>query len=355
MQKVVFFTKYTTKGPTSRYRTYQYQQFINQHFQTVCLPFFDDEYIDGMYQHKKKNVFKLLKYVLKRIFYVMTKLWTKDLIVIEYELIPYFPSFFEKLLKWTGVKYILNYDDAIFDNYENSKHVAVRFLLKNKIKNIAKGAAHIITGSPYLTSYFEKYNANVTELPTSITFKYYLQHKKDVVSDKFVIGWLGSTSTSVNLLKLKELIAEMNITHSNVVFRFCGFDTRLEKHFGSNVEFITWSTENEMKFLNEINVGIMPLEDNLFNRGKCGFKLIQYMAMGKPTISTPLEANVKINRENGNLFATTAQEWRNAFCKMIQNPEEFKQIGKLNAEIVEKYYAIEQNSKVYVELLKNTN
>ena len=90
----------------------------------------------------------------------------------------------------------------------------------------------------------------------------------------------------------------------------------------------------EVETISKFDVGIMPLENNDFNKGKCGFKLIQYMSCGIPTISTPLEANIKINKNNGNLFATTEEEWLIAFEKILLNKDWFKlNVGMKNKHI----------------------
>jgi len=356
MRKIIFFTKYTSKGPSSRYRTYQYKSFIDEHFETVYLPFFDDNYIDTIFNNNKINAFQLIKFVIKRIAQVLNLIGSKDLIVIEYELIPYFPAVFEYLFKISGVKYVLDFDDAIFHNYDNSKNKFVKFFLRSKINIISKNASHIITGSPYLTQFLQQFNERITEIPTSICIEEYSKNRKYIKNDKVVIGWLGSTTTSKNLLILSCVINSLKNTFPEIVFRFCGFNDFLVNHFRKeNVEFIKWSESNEIKFLNEINIGIMPLEDNLFNRGKCGFKLIQYMAMGKPTISSPLEANVKINRGNGNLFASTSDQWCNSLTRMINEYDNYKNIGISNIELVRKYYSVEENSKVYIKLFKSIN
>lgn len=354
MRKIVFFTKYTTKGPSSRYRTYQYQTFFDDYFETEYLPFFNDNYIDKIFSNKKVSVFQLIKFFIKRIVQILKLIGSKDLIVIEYELIPYFPPIFEYLFKISGVRYILDFDDAIFHNYDNSENKLVKFFLGNKINTISKNAVHIITGSPYLTQFLYQYNTKITEIPTSIRFDVYSKNREHIKNNNILIGWLGSTTTSKNLLILTDVINSLKKKFPQIIFRFCGFDDLLVNHFNSeNVEFTKWSVLNEIKFLNEINIGIMPLEDNLFNRGKCGFKLIQYMAMGKPTISSPLETNIKINRNNRNLFATTPQEWHDALQSMIVDGDKYRDIGLANMEIIQKYYSVENNSKVYVKLFKS--
>ena len=125
------------------------------------------------------------------------------------------------------------------------------------------------------------------------------------------------------------------------------------KNFASHTLFLgnnMITGQNGYSFLKEIDLGIMPLEDTPFNRGKCGFKLIQYMAMGKPTLSTPLEANVKINRNNNNLFAISKEEWVICINKFISDISFYREVGLKNQKIVEKYYSVEANSISYIKI-----
>lgn len=351
MNKIVFFTKYTEKGPSSRYRSFQYKPFFEQHFQVEYFPFFDDIYLDLLFNNKKISKLRLLKYLIIRISKIFSVIGKNKLIVIEYELIPYFPSFFEYVFKLFKVKYVLDFDDAIFHNYDSSNNFFYKLLLRNKIKNISKNASYIITGSPYLTEYFIEFNSKVVEIPTSIIFEKYENAKYNYENKNVIIGWLGSNTTSINLILIKDVINEIKIKFPDVVFRFCGFNESLLEQFNKeNIEILEWSPYNEIKFLNEITIGIMPLEYNQFNKGKCGFKLIQYMAMGKPTISSPLEANVKINRDNDNLFASSEEEWIDKIKYILTNLEYYTEVGARNRIIVEKYYSVESNYSCYIKI-----
>jgi glycosyltransferase involved in cell wall biosynthesis len=97
----------------------------------------------------------------------------------------------------------------------------------------------------------------------------------------------------------------------------------------------------------------MPLADNDFNKGKCGFKLIQYMACGIITISTPLEANVKINRNKLNLHALVREDWTRELLKVFNNREKYRKLGKENIPVVEMYYSTQSNCGKYVEIFNS--
>jgi len=350
-QRIIFFTKYTSKGPSSRYRTYQYLDYFKDEYSCHLFPFFDDDYIERLYIGRIIPFYKVLFYYLRRIWHLMTKPKKKDIIFIEYELMPYFFAWAELFLKLRGIKYLVDYDDAIFHNYDTSYNVFIRIFLKNKIPKVIKHANYVITGSPYLTAFAFQYNRNVTEIPTSILFKKYENIDNSNLDDFFVIGWIGSKSTSHNLLIIKDALEKFKQCHSDVVIRLVGVDIITAKAL--NITPVLWTEQDELQLLNSFHIGIMPLIDNNFNKGKCGFKLIQYMACGKPTISTPLDANVKINRNKKNLHAITNEEWFQSFEEMYTHRAYYEEVGKENRKLIADYYSVEANASAYNLVFKS--
>ncbi|PWS28190.1 hypothetical protein DHW03_11615 [Pedobacter yonginense] len=352
-KSIVFFTKYTSKGPSSRYRTFQYIPYYRKEYEIKTIPFFSDHYLTQLFSNKSSSLFYLFSRVLLRIFQVLFKISKKDLVVIEYELIPFFPPLLEYYLKLRGIKFILDYDDAIFHNYDKSRHQLVQKLFGKKIPTIMKIATHITTGSPYLTAYAKLYNNSVTEIPTSVSNSRYMFENEYVENDILNIGWVGSKTTSKNVIAILDAFKSLE----NFVpykLSLIGFDDSLIP-FLKDIKYsiIEWNESSEPIEISKFDVGIMPLEDNLFNRGKCGFKLVQYMACGIPTISTPLEANVKINRSKKNLHATTIDEWRKAFIDVSRNRSFFKQVGIENKLYFQKYYSVESNVVHYLSIFNN--
>ena len=142
--------------------------------------------------------------------------------------------------------------------------------------------------------------------------------------------------------------------YNNFEIRCIGFDTSLEHYFkGLPFKIIKWNSETEVEEIKNFTIGIMPLENTLFNKGKCAFKLIQYMACGITTISTPLEANIKVNRDNNNIFADSTQEWTDAFIKTYKNPVDLQIIGERNIKLVETYYSAQANKESYLKIFRS--
>lgn len=347
--KLYIFTKYSPKGPSSRYRTFQYIPYWTNHYEIKVHQLLGDWYFDKGVSFIQKINFLLTS--VKERLNILNKIVPGDLVFIEYELFPYLNGFAEKKLHSRGISFILDYDDAIFHHYGHHKFFLIRLLLGKKIQSIIKYAAHVVTGSPYLTSFSQTYNTNTIEIPTSVDCNDYNQlidgfDRGD--NNIFVIGWLGSFATSNNLVIIRDAFAEFSRHHS-VELWLMGFDES-KKEIWNNlpVRYFKWSTMDEKKFLKSIDAGIMPLIENPYNHGKCGFKLIQYMAMGKATISTPMEANLKIDRNKSNFFAREKHEWLDAF-RLVQEKLPYDSLIQ-NRSVVENYYNTPVNAAHYITL-----
>lgn len=349
--KILFFTKYDFNGPSSRYRIIQYLTLYNNNgFETNlnCLL--------GNWYFKRSNRFlffiNILSGYLKRLFFILNAC-KYDIIYIEYELFPYFPPLFEYLFRKFKIKFILDFDDAIFLNYQHSNNFYVRYFFSSKIEKIISYSNSVITGSPFLTNYAKQFNKNTIEIPTSLNAKLYPKYITKSF-DKFTIGWIGSKSTSNNLIPLINVFRLLSSKYDYKIV-LIGFDNSLKNLFSEDipVEFIDWSPHTEIQNISKFDVGIMPLENNTWNLGKCGFKLIQYMACSKPTISSALPANIKINRDSRNLFANSENEWLNAFTELIEKRDFFYNVGIYNYSIFLKYYSIDENLKMYLKLFKS--
>jgi hypothetical protein len=343
--KILFLPKYNELGPSSRYRIYQYlDSYEKAGIKVAVAPLFGSRFFTN---DKIIKIGYTLYYYFRRVFKLL-QVYKYDLIYIEYELFPYFPSIFEKLFRVLNVKYIVDYDDAIFHNYNTSTNFFIKLLLSNKIDTVIKNANHVVSGSPYLTHYIRRINPNCTEIPTSVSKKKYAQKTKSETNAVFTIGWIGSRTTSVNVLQLIPAFEELG-KKLEFQLNLIGFDRNESSKLGHlNVNFINWNAETETEEINKFDVGIMPLDNTPFNQGKCGFKLVQYMGCSLPTIATPLEANVKINRNKKNLHAITNEDWVSAFEKVYNNQDYFREVGLENYDDFTKYYTVESNSGTYI-------
>jgi glycosyltransferase involved in cell wall biosynthesis len=318
-------------------------------------PLFGDWYLDCIWQHRPK--WKVLP---KIVFAYFKRLWlilsipSNSIAYIGAELFPYLPYGFENILKLKKVKYIIEFDDAIFHYYDLNGSKFIRNFLGNKTPKAIANASYVITGAEYLTKFASNFNTNIVEIPTTIDEDKYI-NSEVVDSGEFIIGWIGSFSQSIhiiNLLPVFKLLTEKYKFKLHLV----GFDKYLENRLEEvPYEIIEWTDAGEITEMSKFSVGIMPLDDSSFSKGKCAFKLVQYMGVGLPTISTPLSSNININQNSENLFASTLDEWYLAFEKIILDQKKYIEVGKKNKDIAMRNYTIQNNYQKYISVFKKLN
>lgn len=352
--KFKFFPRYTEIGASSRYRIYQYLP-IFEGYEVSVHPFFDDEYSPAMSFKSLRGMVYTTGCYFKRILNILKLIKGNNICVLQYEFTPYLPFnvIFFKVFK---IKYVVDYDDAVFHNYDQSKNKCIKRFLTSKIPKVIENADAIITGSPYLTEFAKRFNRNVFEIPTSIDIeKYPLSKIKKTENTKFIIGWIGSKTTSLHIAKIIKPMIVLKNMGIDFEVRLIGFSDEKISFENLPVKIIEWNASNEVEQLSQFDVGIMPMIDFPFARGKCAFKLIQYMALGKPTIASPFEANLKVDINQENLFAETEKEWVEAFLSIIEDRQKFANIGKRNREVIQKNYSIQANGKRLLNVLKSVS
>ena len=191
--------------------------FTNNGFTVSVKPFFTNDYIHRLYNHKRISPFYLAARYLNRIWNIL-QLKSGTAIYIEYELLPYFPAWFEAYLNWRKLDYVVDYDDAIFHNYDWRGSKLVKILFKNKIPQVIKRASKVITGSEYLTNFALKFNKNVFELPTSVKYNTYETGPPAVKRNIFTVGWIGTPSSGKNLIEILPAIKKSYNFNSFIFF-----------------------------------------------------------------------------------------------------------------------------------------
>lgn len=357
MKKIYIFPKYSAKGASSRYRIYSYLRYYDAAgFKYSVNPLFGDAYLNYKYQHRSVFsplfILKVLNAYIHRFLKVLF-VPQNSIVYIGAELLPYVPLVLEKYLKFRNVPIIIEYDDAIFHNYDQNKNELVRKMLSGKTPQVIKCASLVICGSRYLKEYALNWNHNVIQIPTCVDSDKYLNKHEDNDTDSFVVGWIGSPSTSKELSLISTVLIDLQDKYK-IKINLIGFDKSKENLLkGLKYNIIEWSSDSEIKELNNFTIGVMPLFDTPFNRGKCAFKLVQYMMMGIPTVSTPLQSNIDIDGGCGNLFASTRSEWFGAIEKLLVNKELRNEIGNRNWVYAHSHYSFQMNKDKYIKALNS--
>lgn len=349
--KILFLTKYNYMGASSRYRSFQFYDFYKENnIEIRAQAFFDDEYIIDLYRGKR-NIRSILTAYIKR-FFVLFSVKKYDLLVVEKELFPYIPAVFEKILNFFSIKYIVDYDDAIFHQYDNSSSKMIKFFLSNKIAKVMKYSNLVVAGNSYIADYaINKAGAKAIIVPTVIDLEKYdrvVSSEKD--GSKVVIGWIGSQITAKYLSFLEDVFLELSKKY-NIKVNIIGSSTSPFKVFKANL--IKWSEDTEIKEMKKFDIGIMPLFDSPWERGKCGLKLIQYMGCSLPVVGSPVGVNSEIiDHDKNGFLATSLEDWKNSLEVLIKDEHLRKQMGKEGRDKVVWRYSKNAVKNILLDLYK---
>ncbi|MDQ3918160.1 MAG: glycosyltransferase family 4 protein [Acidobacteriota bacterium] len=256
------------------------------------------------------------------------------------------PPYFERRLGRARVPFVFDFDDAVFVPYVSPSNGYLSYLkFPGKTRAICRMAAHVMAGNSYLADYAREVNPRVTVVPTTIdTEKYTVEPRAP--NDVPVVGWSGSYSTAQHLATLSGALRRL-AARERFRLRVIGApDFKIE---GVDVEALPWRSETEVADMRPFDIGIMPLPDDPWSRGKCGLKALQYMALGVPTVCSPVGVNTEIIRDGENgLLAATDDEWVEKLSGLLGSESLRARLGRAGRETVEaRYSAAVQAPRVY--------
>lgn len=249
--------------------------------------------------------------------------------------------------------YVADYDDALFHQYDQHKSWWVRRLLGKKIARVMRGARLVTVGNAYLADYARHAGAKRVEiLPTVIDLERYSRPLGNEISSKaFTIGWIGTPAT-VKYLHAKAHVLRKVCAGGRGRVLLIG--SGLVNFTGLSVELLQWDETTEVDHLKKFDVGIMPLPDEPWERGKCGFKLIQYMACGMPVVASPVGVNSEIIDHGVNGFlADTPDDWERALCSLRDDPGLRERMGMAGRMKVEERYSLQLTGPRLAKLIKS--
>jgi glycosyltransferase involved in cell wall biosynthesis len=345
--KLLYFAKTSFIGPSSRYRIYQYIPYLKKAgIKVTVSPLFGE----GWFRILDFRL-KLLRIVAK-FFYACVRFFLRiknilrvgsyDLYVFEHQAFPYVPFLLERFAKIINPHMILEFDDAIY----------LTFLHRKKIPRLIKMSKHVIVGNNFLKDYVLQFNSNATVIPTVVNTEWYKSKKKYRCYGKLNIGWIGLAYNLPYLQKLSGILQKLRIEIGEFVFTI--ISSKGSKLDDVEVMFKQWSFDTEVKEICKFDIGIMPLSDDEWDKGKCGLKVLQYMACGIPVVASPVGVNKEIIRDGKNGFlASTHEEWLEKLILLAKNEELRRAIGQKGRETVEKRYSLKHWGPIVVKLYKS--
>jgi glycosyltransferase involved in cell wall biosynthesis len=349
--KVLHLSRYGRQGASSRYRTIQYLTHLRSDgFDVTSMPLLDDDYLARRYNRSVVAGQRVARAYLQRCW-AMLRARRFDLVWLEKELLPWLPHWGEALMARAGVPVVVDYDDATFHRYDSHPRRVVRAFLGNKIDRVMCQATVVIAGNEYLAERARAAGARRVEiLPTVIDLARY-PRVAPPHNDRFTIGWIG---TPVTAKYLDIVRPALRATIADGPTRCVAIGAGDLDWGDVPVEVVPWSEAGEVRALQALDVGIMPLPDSPWEWGKCGFKLVQYMAAARPVIASPIGVNREIVREGVNGFlATNSDEWVHAFNTLRRDPALRQTLGEAGRALVEEAYHVDVTAPRLARILRS--
>jgi glycosyltransferase involved in cell wall biosynthesis len=358
--KILFIVPYPlNESPSQRFRFEQYfrilearghnfivQSFLDSHNWQI---FFDA----GNFWPKLAGI---IRGILKRVS-ILFSITQFDFVFIHREAAPLGPPVFEWVIASVfGKKIIYDFDDAIWLTDRKNESFFLRIVKwRGKVSQICRLSYRVSGGNAYICEFARKFNARVVLNPTTIDTESLHnpeKHKKTGTRNSLVVGWTGSHSTLKYLEGFEPMLQRIESSFPNIAIMVIA--DRPPAMNLKSVRFKRWTIDSEAEDLSELDIGIMPLPDDEWSKGKCGFKALQYMAMGIPTIASPVGVNSKIIRhgENGYLASSQA-EWLHFLTLLISDTELRKKIGEKGRQTVIQEYSVRSNAENFLSLFEH--
>lgn len=343
------------EAPSQRFRFEQYMDRLkNEGYQVELFPFLDKKTWKLLYAKGKtfQKAIGILKSFLRR-WVLLFRLKKADFVFVHREVAHIGPPIFEWIMaKVLRIKYIYDFDDATWlPNYSQTNAKFNRLKAYWKVKYCIKWAHQVTAGNEYLAYYAKKFNQNVENIPTTIDLKNHHTEKTKKNRKPLVIGWTGSHTTMRYLDFIVPILEQLE---KKFDFEFHVISNESPKYKLKSLRFIKWNKSSEIKDLARLHIGVMPLEEDIWSKGKCGFKALQYMALEIPTVASPVGVNSTIiTHEKNGFLCSTPDEWEKVLIQLFESQPMRESIGKEGFKTIEKRFSVKTNWPKYLGLFKH--
>lgn len=346
MTKILGLSLYGSQAASHRYRLSQYVPGLAlAGIDLQIHSLLDDEYLINRFAGRPIPWSQVFQSAWRRLK-LLNDMQNFSGAILHCELCPLLPGSIERLL--LPKPYIYDFDDAFFLKYRQGRFGILKPILGRKFDKIIAGASAVTSGNSYLTDYAKKYNSNVKQLPTVVDTLRYRQEALPLKSE-FTVGWIGSPSTAPYLSALIEPLAKLAKDCPVRLIAVGGLAPNIP---GVIIENINWDESTEIHQINRFDVGVMPLTDDDWARGKCAFKLIQYMACGLPVVASRVGANVEVVTPQCGFLVDDVEGWVAAFKLLRSDVHLRMQMGKAARTRIEEEYSLARNLPMMTQIIQ---
>jgi glycosyltransferase involved in cell wall biosynthesis len=339
--------------PAQRYRIEQWRPYLERDGITLdVLPFADPELARLLYQPGKlaAKAAHIAAACVRRTGEVL-RARRYDAVIVHRTACLVGPAVLERLLGIMGRPVIFDFDDAIFLLHTTAANRRFGWLkFPGKTGVICRLSREVVVGNSYLADYARRFNENVSIIPPGIDTDQYQPLVRGASDGPVVIGWTGSSTSQTYLEMFTPLLRELT---SRKDVRIRVISDRLPDLPGVAVEWQPWSIDRETEDLAPIDIGIMPMPDDDWSRGKCSFKAMQYMAMGIPPVCSDVGNNrVVVNHGVNGFLANTTEEWLARLEELIDDPALRARFGAEARSTIEARYSMRHCAKLFGEVVR---
>lgn len=354
MPRILFIASHRPdRSPSQRYRFEQYFAFLEKNGFSCELSYIINAN-DDLYFYSPGHFFRKL-WILLKSFYIRWKDVRRykdyDIVFVQREAIMVGLTWFERKIRGSKAKYIFDFDDSIWlmDTSAGNKKYEWMKDPEKTARNI-RHAHLVLAGNQYLADYAHHYNDHVRVIPTTIDTDV---HKPlSVKKDKIVIGWSGSLTTIKHFEYAVDFLKVIKQKYPQV--EICVISDDIYKNPDLEVTGIKWNAASEVESINHFSIGIMPLPNDEWAKGKCGLKGLSYMACEVPTIMSPVGVNAEIIEHGKNGFlASTTEEWFKCLSQLIEDADLRERMGKAARQTVIEKYSVRSQQQNYLEAFRS--
>lgn len=356
--RVLFILPAPEAGASTRFRVLPYLPYLQSHgIELELSPLMNDTAYGLLHKpgHHRDKARVLAAGLTNRLRDVLA-CHRFDVVFIQREAYSFGPPIVEYLLNRLNGHLVLDVDDAIFAPFSHSRSVvdsmAYRFKYGARTFSVARWARVVHAGNKYLTERLSRVNTRTIRFPTVMDVDRY-PLRPDRNGGPVTVGWIGSSSTTVYLREKTRVFQELARKHGDgIAFHFVGTQQFDASRLGSNARLSAWDPHREIDYLHGFDIGIMPMDDSEWSKGRCGTKMLQYMAAGVPAVCSPEGSVIDIieNGRNG-VIARTDEEWIDSISTLVRDRKRRRDIGLAGRETVHEGYTVRGWAPRFIESL----
>lgn len=341
--RVLVLTRYARLGASSRVRFLQFLPHLAGFGITADVhALLDDNYIQRLYAGERPAIGAAVRSYLGRMQALLSRN-RYDVIWVEKETLPWLPAWFEAGFSGRS-PYVVDLDDAWYLRYEQHCSPIMRSLLAKKLDRVMCRSASVIAGNKSLAERAKRSGAqDVKVVPSAIDLARYpsVQSMRREGNGPFIIGWIGTPVTVGYLAQFADALRGLAERRS-VKLHIIGASPP-EGFAGLPARAISWSESTEISEIAKCNVGIMPLDDDAWAHGKCAYKLLQFMAAGKPVVASRVGANLEVIQHGHNgMLVNSMDDWISALDTLVEHTDVRDRMGEAGRRTVELKYSVEK-------------